>query len=213
MPAPPGTNATEVLPESAAAPPDHTLGVEPRPEPHKAGMVCFLVSEAAFFGTLIMAYVIFLRQGAAGPTPREVLTLGLVLVNTAFLLTSSLTAHLAERALRRGSRGVFHLLWAVTILLGVSFLVGTGVEWRGLIRDHGLTIGVNMFGTTYYTLVGFHAFHVTLGVLALTCVLLVSLSGHLREREPLPVTLVGWYWHFVDGVWVVVFLVVYVFGR
>jgi cytochrome c oxidase subunit 3/cytochrome o ubiquinol oxidase subunit 3 len=213
MSAPPETDVKEVLPESAAAPPDHTLGIEPRPEPHKAGMVCFLVSEAAFFGTLIMTYVIFLRHGGTGPTPREVLTLGLVLVNTAFLLTSSLTAHLAERALRGGNRGMFHLLWMGTILLGVLFLVGTAVEWRGLIRDHGLTIGINMFGTTYYTLVGFHALHVTLGVIALTSVLLVSLAGKLREGEPLPVTLVGWYWHFVDAVWVVVFFVVYVFGR
>jgi cytochrome c oxidase subunit 3/cytochrome o ubiquinol oxidase subunit 3 len=108
---------------------------------------------------------------------------------------------------------MLHLLWMGTILLGVLFLVGTAVEWRGLVRDHGLTIGINMFGTTYYTLVGFHAFHVTLGVIALTSVLLVSLAGKLREGEPLPVTLVGWYWHFVDVVWVVVFFVVYVFGR
>src|SRR5262245_44965925 len=198
MSAPPETDVKEVLPESAAAPPDHTLGIEPRPEMHKTGMVCFLVSEAAFFGTLIMAYVIFLRHGGTGPTPREVLTLGLVLVNTAFLLLSSATAHLAERALRGGNRGTFHLLWAATILLGALFLVGTAVEWRGLIRDHGLTIGVNLFGTTYYTLVGFHAFHVTLGVFVLSAVLLLSLSGNLAGAEPLPVTLVGWYWHFVD---------------
>ena len=215
MSAPTETDVTGVLPESAAAPPDHTLGIEARPEPHRVGMACFLVSEAAFFGTLIMAYVIFLRHGSAtGPTPREVLDpLGLVLVSTGFLLFSSLTAHLAERALRAGRRGAFHLLWLVTILLGVAFLVGTAVEWRGLIRDHGLTIGVNLFGTTFYTLVGFHAFHVTMGVMALTAVLMVSLAGRLKDRDPLPVTLVGWYWHFVDVVWVVVFLVVYVFGR
>jgi cytochrome c oxidase subunit 3/cytochrome o ubiquinol oxidase subunit 3 len=213
MSAPPETPATEVLPESAAAPPDHTLGIEARPEPHKAGMVCFLVSEAAFFGTLIMAYVIFLRHGGTGPTPRDTLALGGVIPNTIALLLSSVTVHLAQRALRKGHVAGFHLLWAVTILLGALFLVGTAIEWRGLIRDHGLTIGVNLFGTTYYTLVGFHAFHVTLGVLVLSSVLLLSLSGNLAEGEPMPVTLVGWYWHFVDVVWVVVFLVVYVFGR
>jgi cytochrome c oxidase subunit 3/cytochrome o ubiquinol oxidase subunit 3 len=213
MPAPPQTDAKEVLPESAAAPPDHTLGVQARPEPHKAGMVCFLVSEAAFFGTLIMAYVIYLRTGGPGPTPRDTLSLGGVVPNTAALLLSSVTVHLAQRGLRGGSRGTFHVLWAVTILLGALFLVGTAIEWRGLIRDHGLTIGVNMFGTTYYTLVGFHAFHVTLGVLVLSAVLFLSLSGNLVGAEPMPVTLVGWYWHFVDVVWVIVFLVVYVFGR
>ncbi|MBX9581149.1 MAG: heme-copper oxidase subunit III [Gemmataceae bacterium] len=209
----PTPDAPEVLPESAVAPPDHTAGVEGRPEPHKAGMVCFLVSEAAFFSTLIMAYVIFLRHGSAGPTPAEALSLPLVLGNTACLLLSSVTVHLAERSLRKGNVGTFRLLWAATILLGVLFLVGTAVEWRGLIRDHGLTIGVNLFGTTYYTLVGFHAFHVTLGVLSLTAVLGVSARGLLPGTAPLPVTLVGWYWHFVDIVWVVVFLVVYVLGR
>lgn len=200
--------------KAAIRDPDPDLSPTPYPlSPHKTGMICFLVSEAAFFSTLIMAYVIFLRHGGPGPTPGEVLTLGLVLVNTAFLLVSSLTTHRAERALRGGNHQTFHQLWAITILLGVLFLVGTAFEWRGLIRDHGLTIGVNMFGTTYYTLVGFHAFHVTIGVIALTSVLLVSLAGKLREGVPLPVTLVGWYWHFVDVVWVVVFLVVYVFGR
>lgn len=213
MPAPTESDVTGVLPESAVAPPDHTLGIESRPDAHKVGMACFLVSEVAFFSTLIMAYVIFRRHGAAGPTPRETLALGLVLVNTAFLLCSSLTVHLAERSLRAGKKGAFHLLWLVTIVLGVLFLVGTAVEWRGLIRDHGLTIGVNLFGSTYYTLVGFHAFHVTMGVMALATVLLVSLAGKLRAPDPVPVTLVGWYWHFVDVVWVVVFLVVYVFGR
>src|SRR5262245_50899446 len=101
MSARPETDVKEVRPESAAAPPDHTLGIEPRPEPHKAGMVCFLVSEAAFFGTLIMAYVIFLRHGGTGPTPRDTLSLGGVVPNTAALLLSSLTAHFAERALRK----------------------------------------------------------------------------------------------------------------
>lgn len=207
-PAPP-----KVLPESAVAPPDHTAGVEGRPEPHQAGMVCFLVSEAAFFSTLIMAYVIYLRHGSVGPTPAGALSLTLVLGTTACLLLSSVTLHLAQRALRDGNAGAFRWLWAATIALGVVFLAGTAVEWRGLIRDHGLTIGVNLFGTTYYTLVGFHAFHVTLGVVALATVLGVSARGHLPGPAPLPVTLVGWYWHFVDVVWVVVFLVVYVFGR
>lgn len=203
-----------VMPESEAAPPDPTLGIEVRPELHKVGMICFLVSEASFFSTLIMAYVIFLRHGSeTGPTPAQVFTLPLVLVNTAALILSSFTVHFAEKALHAGKTGTFRLLWLATIVLGTGFLVGTMYEWNELIHTHGLTIGVNMFGSTYYTLVGFHAFHVTIGVISLAAVLLVSLRGELRGTHPMPVTLVGWYWHFVDVVWVFVFLVVYVVGR
>ena len=204
---------TEVLPEKDVAPPDPTAGVEGRPDVHKTGMVCFLASEVAFFSTLIMAYVIFLRHGGPPPTPGDTLSLPLVIGTTTCLLLSSFTAHLGERSLRAGSNGGFRLWWALTILLGVVFLGGTAYEWRELIRDHGLTIGRNMFGSTYYTLVGFHAFHVTMGVIALSVVWMLSLRGRLRLPHPMPVTLVGWYWHFVDVVWVVVFLVVYVVGR
>jgi len=206
-------DAIATMPESEAAPPDHTAGLDPRPEPHKAGMVCFLATEVAFFSTLIMAYVIFMRHGDGGPTPREVLSLPLVVVNTLFLLSSSFTIHMAEQALHAGRTGAFHLLWGVTILLGVLFLAGTGLEWSEMVREHGLTISRNLFGTTYYTLVGFHAFHVSMGVVALTSILCLSLAGKFVSKKPLPVTLVGWYWHFVDVVWVVVFLVVYVVGR
>ncbi|CAN5118556.1 hypothetical protein BH11PLA2_BH11PLA2_16700 [soil metagenome] len=177
--------------------------------PAKIGMVCFLASEAAFFSTLIMAYVIFLRHVGDGPTPANTLSLGLVLVNTLALILSSFTLHFAEKAKHAGRHGTFQLLWTVTILLGLAFLGGTAYEWKGLIQQHGLTIGRNMFGTTFYTLVGFHAFHVTLGVIGLIVVLLVT----MKHNVSMPVTLVGWYWHFVDVVWVIVFLVVYVVGR
>ncbi len=177
--------------------------------PSKVGMICFLASEVAFFSTLIMAYVIFLRHGGSGPTPENTLSLGLVGLNTIALLASSVTLHFGEKALHRGQRGIFHLLWALTILLGIAFLGGTLYEWKGLIHDKGLTIGRNMFGTTFYTLVGFHAFHVTLGVIALTTIFFVT----MRHKVTMPITLVGWYWHFVDVVWIVVFLVVYVAGR
>ena len=159
------------------------MGVEGRPEMHKAGMVCFLLSEAAFFSTLIMAYVIFLRHGGSPPTPRDALELPQVIANTLCLLASSFTIHRAEKSLRTERRGGFRAWWALTVLLGVAFLAGTGIEWQGLIRDHGLTMGRNMFGTTYYTLVGFHAFHVTLGVIALGVVWGLSVSGQLQADQ------------------------------
>jgi cytochrome c oxidase subunit 3/cytochrome o ubiquinol oxidase subunit 3 len=101
-------------------------------------------------------------------------------------------------------------LWAATIGLGLLFLGGTATEWADLIGKHGLTISTNLFGSTYFTLVGFHAAHVTAGILVLAVCLAVGLRDRLRGEA---VTVVSWYWHFVDGVWLVVFTLVYLVGR
>lgn len=180
----------------------------------KAGMVCFLVSEAAFFSTLIVAYVTYLgtREPRDMLTPGNLLGLFFPLIGSFCLLSSSGTYFLAERALRHELRLLFQFWLLVTILLGVSFLVVTGMEWRDLIAQ-GLTIRRNMFGTTYYTLLGFHGFHVTLGILTMLLVLSLALRGHVRADHSLGVEMVGWYWHFVDGVWVVIFTIVYLVGR
>jgi len=177
------------------------------------GMVAFLVSEVAFFSTLIVAYLVFLGKDKVGPTPAEALSLPLVLVTTVCLLSSSATIHLAERTLRHGTPTGFCLWWAGTIVLGVAFLLGTAYEWRDLVAHHRLTISRNLFGTTYYTLVGFHGLHVTVGVVAMLIVLGLALRRQVTARNHTGVELVSWYWHFVDGVWVVVFTVVYLVGR
>ncbi len=173
------------------------------------GMLAFLLSEVAFFSTLVMAYVVFMGRDTAGPTPSQVLAPHLVIATTVCLLSSSVTAHFAEKALRRGSRTGFLLLWIATIVLGIVFLAGTGFEWHDLIVEHHLTISRNMFGTTYYTLVGFHALHVTVGVLVLLIVLGLVANREISSANHGSVEVVGWYWHFVDAVWVVVFSVVY----
>src|SRR5262245_2867909 len=126
-------------------------------------MLAFLASEAAFFSTLVVGYIVYLGKSIVGPTPREVLSLRLVIITTACLLFSSYTVHRAERALRAGAGG-FARWWVATVALGVAFLAGTAYEWYRLIVNHGLTLGTNLFGTTFYTLVGFHAAHVTAGV-------------------------------------------------
>jgi cytochrome c oxidase subunit 3 len=172
-------------------------------------MAAFLVSEVAFFGTLIVAYLSYLGKDTIKPTPAEVLSLPLVIGTTICLLSSSATIHVAERA---RSQIAFLLWWAVTIALGVIFLLGTAYEWHELISQHHLTINRNLFGTTYYTLVGFHALHVTGGVVAMLIVLGLALRGAVTAHAP-GVEMVAWYWHFVDGVWVVVFTVVYIVGR
>jgi cytochrome c oxidase subunit 3/cytochrome o ubiquinol oxidase subunit 3 len=101
--------------------------------------------------------------------------------------------------------------WSATILLGIAFLAGTACEWTNLIGQHGLTISRNVFGTTYYTLVGFHGLHVTVGVIVM--LILLALARNYRAGKQVGVEMVSWYWHFVDVVWIVVFTVVYIVGR
>lgn len=175
-------------------------------------MLAFLLSEVAFFSTLIVTYLTYMGKDVSGPTP-AVLTLPLVIGTTACLLSSSGTAHLAELALHRGALGRFVLFWSATILLGILFLSGTAYEWHELIFRQHLTISTNLFGTTYYTLVGFHALHVTIGVIVLVMMLILVLRRRMTPGHAIGVKLGSWYWHFVDVVWVVVFTVVYLVSR
>jgi cytochrome c oxidase subunit 3/cytochrome o ubiquinol oxidase subunit 3 len=196
----------QTLPVPPAIVPERTLS------PGQWGVVSFLVSEVALFGTLIVTYLFYVGKDVVGPTP-AVLSLGLVLCTTAILLASSGTVHVAEKALHRGNQSGFILWWLATIVLGALFLGGTAYEWYGLIVHHELTISRNLFGTTYYTLVGLHALHVTGGVTIMLIVLGLALRRQVTAKNGAGVGLVSWYWHFVDGVWVVVFTVVYLVGR
>jgi cytochrome c oxidase subunit 3/cytochrome o ubiquinol oxidase subunit 3 len=198
---------TSAFPVPPPVVPERTLS------PGQWGMLSFLGSEVAIFGTLIVTYLFYLGKDVVGPTPAEALTLPLVLGTTACLLASSVTVHLAERALESGAQRRFLRWWAATIVLGVLFLLGTAYEWYGLVHDHGLTISRNLFGSTYYTLVGLHALHVTGGVTALLIVLGLAAARQVTRENRAGVGLISWYWHFVDGVWVVVFTVVYLVGR
>ncbi len=185
-----------------------------RPSRGRVGMTCLIFSESAFFCAFIVAYLYYAGRDARGPTPWQVLELPPVIVNSVALLSSSVTVMFALAALRRGAVGLFRGWLLATILLGGYFLYGTGVEWAGLLRDHHLTIATNLFGTTFYSLVGFHAFHVTLGLLLLSLTLVLSLLGHVHpQRDHGRVDLLSWYWHFVDVVWIFVFLTVYIVGR
>jgi cytochrome c oxidase subunit 3 len=190
------------LVDAPSAPPDLVL------DAGQWGMVAFLVSEAALFSTLIVVYLAFLGRDTVGPSPREALSLPLVILTTFCLLSSSVTIHRAEKDLATGDLPGFRKWWSATIALGLVFLMGTGYEWFDLITRHQLTIGRNLFGSTFYTLVGFHGFHVSAGLVTMLIVLLLTPRPGRRS-----VGLVAWYWHFVDAVWVVVFSVVYLFGR
>jgi len=177
----------------------------------KVGMACLIIAESAIFTIFVVAYLYYVGKSLSGPTPGEVLETPIFY--TICLLSSSLTIHFAGKLLERGRRGAFLTLWLVTIALGALFLYGTGQEWHRLIYEHGLTISTNLFGTTYYSLVGLHGFHVTAGLIMLSIVLLLGLAGRVGPEQSARVDVLSLYWHFVDAVWVVVFTVVYVLGR
>jgi len=177
----------------------------------KVAMACLIIAESAIFTIFVVAYLFYLGKSLTGPTPREVLETPIFF--TVCLLSSSLTIHLAAKLLERGKRGAFLAFWVLTIVLGGLFLFGTGQEWHRLIYKHGLTISTNLFGTTYYSLVGLHATHVTVGLLMLAIVLFFGLSGRVGQEQSARVDVLCMYWHFVDAVWVVVFTVVYILGR
>jgi cytochrome c oxidase subunit 3/cytochrome o ubiquinol oxidase subunit 3 len=180
------------------------------PSRDRVGMLCFIAAESAMFVIFVVAYLFYLGKSTDGPTPRQALSLPLV--GTICLLSSSGTIAQAMRALRRGRIVTFGIMWSATVLLGLLFLVRTGSEWSDLFRI-GLTPATSLFGTTYYSLVGLHATHVTVGLVLLTTVLILTLSGKLQPRYAERVDALALYWHFVDCVWIVVFSVVYVIGR
>ena len=194
-----------------ASPLAETRSVWKLPYRGKVGMACLIFAESAIFTIFVVAYLFYVGKSLTGPTPREVLETPIFY--TICLLSSSLTIHFAGKLLERGKRGGLLSLWLLTIVLGGLFMYGTGREWHRLIYEHGLTISTNLFGTTYYSLVGLHATHVTVGLLMLGVVLLFGLAGRVGQEHSARVNVLSLYWHFVDAVWVVVFTVVYVLGR
>jgi len=175
------------------------------------GMACLIVAESAIFMIFVVAYIYYIGKSLSGPTPREVLELPIL--GTVCLLSSSFTVHAAVSALRKNNVRTSTLWLAATVLLGAVFLMGTAREWYHLIVDFGLTIRTNLFGTTFYSLVGLHASHVVIGLIMLTVTLALAASGRVREEHAERLEVLSIYWHFVDGVWVVVFTVVYILGR
>ena len=181
------------------------------PSRGKVAMASLIVAESAIFMIFVVAYLFYLGKSLTGPTPREVLEAPIFY--TLCLLSSSLTIHFAAKCLARGIGFAFLGLWLLTIALGGLFLYGTAEEWHRLIYRHGLTISTNLFGTTYYSLVGLHGFHVTAGLVMLLTLAVLGLCGRVGAKQSEHIEVLAMYWHFVDAVWVVVFTVVYVLGR
>lgn len=175
------------------------------------GMLCLIAAEAAVFIIFVVAYVFYLGKSLTGPYPHDVLELPIF--STICLLSSSVTVHLAVTSLDSGRRSRCTMWLAGTVLLGGLFLAGTALEWYKLIVHDGLTIRTNLFGTTFYSLVGLHASHVIIGLGMLSLALFFSIRGNMHHTHVERLSVLSYYWHFVDAVWVVVFLVVYVLGR
>lgn len=181
------------------------------PDRGRVAMLSLIAAEAAIFTIFVVAYLFYVGKSLTGPTPKDVLSVPVLY--TICLLSSSLTIHLAATSLRRGSILSFGLLWVATITLGAAFLYGTAIEWYRLIYHEGFTISTNLFGTTYYSLVGLHGFHVVVGLLSLSIVMVFTLLGSVRSEHAERIDVLSLYWHFVDVVWIVVFTVVYLIGR
>jgi cytochrome c oxidase subunit 3/cytochrome o ubiquinol oxidase subunit 3 len=175
------------------------------------GMACLILAESAIFIIFVVAYIFYIGHSLTGPTPQKVLELPIF--STICLLSSSLTVHFAVDTLRHDKQRACGIWLLATVLLGSAFLALTAREWYVLIYHYGLTIQTNLFGTTFYSLVGLHATHVAVGLLMLSLALIFSWNGALTERHAERLNVVSIYWHFVDAVWVVVFTVVYVLGR
>jgi len=181
------------------------------PSRRKVAVAWLIVTESAMFTIFVIAYLFYLGKSLTGPSSAQVLEIPII--STLCLLGSSVTIMWAAGAFRGAHTVRFRLWWTLTIGLAAVFLAKTATEWYRLITVHHLTIRTNVFGTTFYALVGLHATHVIVGVTLLTLVLALSLAGKVRQAHAEHLEMVAWYWHFVDAVWVVVFTVVYVIGR
>lgn len=182
-----------------------------QPSRGMVGMACLIVAESAIFIIFVVAYLFYVGKSLSGPTPREVLELPIFA--TVCLLSSSITVHFAVHELRAGKVGRCAAWLASTVLLGSIFIASTAYEWYDLIYHYGLTVRTNLFGTTFYSLVGLHASHVIAGLIMLSLALIFALRGKVTSHHAERLEVLSIYWHFVDAVWVVVFTVVYVLGR
>ena len=181
------------------------------PDRGTIGIIFLIVTETALFSMFVATYLIYIGKSLRGPYPKDVLEIPILA--SICLLSSSGTVVFAEHALKKNELGRFKLWWIITILLGAYFLLATGLEWRKLIYEDHLTISTNLFGTTFYSLVGLHASHVIVGLIFLSIVFVVTLLGFPIQTQLRRVLFLSWYWQFVDAVWVIVFTVVYIIGR
>ncbi len=177
-------------------------------EKHTLGMVLFIGSEAVFFLMLVLAYVYLRAFEPASFTAASALKPLQTGIFSLFLFASSGTVWLAHRSLSQKRHTALCLWLAATIGLGAIFLIGQGLEWRDLLRQN-IDVSQHLFGTTFFTLTGFHGLHVIIGLLLLLITLVLALLGDFKSGHSTAMETISLYWHFVDVVWVVIFCVMY----
>ena len=174
----------------------------------KMAFWAFIGSECLLFGSLISTYLIYQGRSVSGPTPAEVLNIPVTSASTFDLLMSSLWMVLALAAVQRGD-----MKWAKIWLFGVVvggliFLGFQYYEFSSFVRE-GLGLTTNLFGSTFYVLVGFHGAHVSVGVLWLLTLWYLAGRGRIGAGQAVLVDIAGLYWHFVDVVWIAIFTLIY----
>ncbi len=178
----------------------------------KMGMWIFLASDCLLFGAFISAYLLYNGRAQQGPTPEDVINIPFTSTSTFVLLMSSLTMVLAVSSAHRGDERRLRLWLVTTAILGASFIAGQVYEFTTMVHE-GLGYTTNIFGSSFYSLTGFHGVHVTIGIMLLLIMLGMSLRGRLPKEKAEVVEVIGLYWHFVDVVWIVIFTVVYLIHK
>jgi heme/copper-type cytochrome/quinol oxidase subunit 3 len=207
-----------------SAPAHAIAGQHPHPQTNTGvsngllGIMCFLVSEMALFGSLIFMYL-YQRRSYRFPNGSGIsmwpphgfgsLEWQYPLVNTVILLSSGVTMHFAFQALRRDDRRRMLILLIATIVLGVAFLGGQAYEYTTLITVDHWTMNENIYPATFFTLTGLHGLHVSGGVVFLLVILVRTLKGDFSSRDRIVPHAATLYWHFVDAVWVILFSMFY----
>jgi len=177
----------------------------------KLGMWIFLCSEVMFFTGLIGSYII-LRWGRAEawPIPQQTLNIPVTAINTFILICSSVSMVKAYAAAVHDDQPGLRKWLLTTVLGGATFVGVQAYEYRHLL-EKGFGPGSGVFGSTFYTMTGFHGFHVTCGVLSMAYVTLRAFQGKYAGGKFHGIETIGLYWHFVDLVWIILFTIVYLF--
>lgn len=174
----------------------------------KVGFWAFIGSECLFFASLISTYMVYKGRSVVGPFPEEILDIPLTSISTFVLLMSSLAMVLALDGIQKGSRKLTLVWLGTVILLGLTFLGFQVYEFNHFVHE-GLTLGTNVFGSSFYVLTGFHGAHVAGGVIWLSTLWILAARNKLGAGDSLKVEIAGLYWHFVDIVWIAIFTLVY----
>jgi len=175
----------------------------------KLGMWVFLASEVMFFTSLIGSYIILrFAHPEMWKGPGEVLNVALTAGNTFLLICSSVTMVKAFAAVQDGDQAGLRKWLIATTLIGATFVGVQIFEYMKLV-EHGFVPSEGLYGSTFYTMTGFHGFHVTIGVICLIFVTMKAFQGKYTATDHRGVEVVGLYWHFVDLVWIILFTIVY----